>query len=519
MLRRAWLVVIPLVLFTYVGIGQSALAARPGGGGGGGGGTTGGGGTPGFISPIVLPGSGGGNEPSLAISTGGIRYASWQGPGEFASSPNGTKWTNLGIPDDSASGDVTNAVDASGAVYNGQICGDAFILHTCIYRSTDGGKTWPLKTEPADSHPGASDRPWIDVYPKQSSTAWNPDNTTVYLEYHTFSPEELAYVTVSNDGGHTFSEPKFITTDTNAIVGSGCNTVPGGVTVDQRTGAVYALWLSGNDVESNLQTGCNYSQIGPFNKAWVSTSTDGGNTWTAHLAWEGAFDIVTKVGDNADKIFPTLAVDLGDQVQVAIPVRHNDDPVTFTATGNEDPQQTDLYLVTSPDLGAHWTAPFKLNAKTGSYFFPWTAAGSAGRVEIIYYRSDTLTPNDPNATWYIAFSAITNAVATVSGGTATYATPPTVKEIQLDKDPVHIGGICTFGLFCAAVPNANRNLADSIAIYLDPAGGANAVWTVDAPVQLSAGEDSHIEFACQSSGPSAFAGLPPLSGCYAAKAR
>src|SRR5438093_689311 len=91
---------------------------------------------PGFTGPTTLPGSDGGSEPSLAISTTGIRYPSWQAPGEFASSRDGVHFTNLGSPDPNAIGDVTNAVDAASALYNGQICGDPpNILHTCIYRT------------------------------------------------------------------------------------------------------------------------------------------------------------------------------------------------------------------------------------------------------------------------------------------------------------------------------------------------------------------------------------------------
>src|SRR5439155_11594404 len=106
-----------------------------------------------------------------------------------------------------------------------------------------GGRTWPQKTNAADSHPGASDRPWIDVYPHRTSSSWNPDDTTVYLEYHTFSPEDLAYVTVSNDGGKSFSPPHLIETGTNAILGSGCNTIPSGITIDDSSGYGYGAWL------------------------------------------------------------------------------------------------------------------------------------------------------------------------------------------------------------------------------------------------------------------------------------
>ncbi len=482
---------------------------------------------PGFHAFVNLPGSNNGSEPSLAISNDGIRYPSWQSPGEFAKSADGVNFTQSGItpiPDSGAAGDVTNALSYSGALYNGQICGLPTELHSCIYRSLNGGATWTAQNRLADNHPGASDRPWIDVYPKKNTTptASDPNKDRVYLEFHTFSPDDLVYVTTSTDGGATFGPPIPIEAGTNsAIPDSGCNTIPGGITVDQDTGTVYALWLSGNDVESNVVTGCNYSQIGPFNKAWVSVSTDGGTTWTPHLAWLGAFDPVTKIGDNADKIFSTITVDSAHQIHIALSVRHNDDPVGFVAQcqlnqGNcvETPQPTDFYLVTSPDSGAHWTLPFQVNKTTGSFFFPWLAAGSAGIVDASYYSSTTLQPNKPSSVWFAGFSQITNAVATYSGGAnAVYTSAPVATdEILLNPNSIHGngstgGGICTFGIFCSAVPGANRGLADVFEVHVDPAGGANVAWTKDLGGRV-------IQFACQNSGASAFAGAPDLNGCY-----
>ncbi|TMK49010.1 MAG: DUF11 domain-containing protein [Actinobacteria bacterium] len=508
MLKRALLAVPAVVLVVAASLLAPAAGAAPA--------------PPGFHAPVLMPGSAGGTEPSLAISNSGVRYVSWQSPGKFAGSADGVNFEPLATPDPGASGDVTNAVSYSGALYNGQICGDVTILHSCIYRSLDGGHSWTTQNILADNHPGASDRPWIDVYPKKNTTptASDPDKDTVYLEFHTFSPDDLVYVTVSHDGGATFSPPHVIESDTNAD-DSTCNTIPGGITVDQDTGTVYALWLSGNDVESNVQTGCNYTQIGPFNKAWVSTSTDGGNTWSSSLAWEGAFNATTKIGDNADKIFSTITVDSGHQVHIALSVRHNDDPVGFVAactlnsqTCQEDPQPTDLYLVTSPDQGRHWTAPFKINKTTGSFFFPWLAAGSAGIVDSAYYSSSTLQPNKPTSVWFVGFSQITGAVATYRNGPrATYAsTPVATDQILLDPNPIHGdgttgGGICTFGIFCSAVPGANRGLADVFEVHVDPAGGANVAWTKDLGGR-------RIYFACQDSGASAFAGAPNLNGCY-----
>jgi uncharacterized repeat protein (TIGR01451 family) len=477
---------------------------------------------PGFHAPVLMPGSSGGTEPSLAISNNGTRYVSWQSPGAFAGSADGVNFQALGTPDPDASGDVTNAVSYSGALYNGQICGGGTILHSCIYRSLDGGHTWTTRNMLADNHPGASDRPWIDVYPRKNTTATasNPDKDTVYLEFHTFSPDDLVYVTVSHDGGATFSPPHVIESDTNAD-DSTCNTIPGGITVDQDTGTVYALWLSGNDVESNIQTGCNYSQIGPFDKAWVSVSNDGGTTWSSHLAWQGTFDSLTKIGDNADKIFSTITVDTAHQVHIELSVRHNDDPVGFVTqcTVNngvcqETPQNTDIYLVSSPDAGQHWTPPFKINKVNGSFFFPWLSAGSAGIVDAAYYSSSTKQPNNPTSVWYVGFSQITGAVARYTHGDhADYvSTPIATNEILLDPSPIHGdgttgGGICTFGIFCSAVPGSNRGLADVFEVHVDPAGGANVAWTKDLGGQ-------RIYFACQNSGASAFAGAPDLNGCY-----
>ena len=189
---------------------------------------------PGFHAPVAMPGSNAGTEPSLAIPQqlrAGLRFVTWQNPGEIATSLDGVNFTNRGTR--AGGGDVTNAADPSGALFFGQFCTGATMLHACFERSQDGGVTWPLHTEIADMHPGAADRPWLELFPHKRPTlaaaqVWNPDSTRVYLEYHTFSPEELAYVTVSADGGHTFSEAKLITSDTNALIASGCNTVPGG---------------------------------------------------------------------------------------------------------------------------------------------------------------------------------------------------------------------------------------------------------------------------------------------------
>src|SRR5438094_10343833 len=70
--------------------------------------------TPGFHAAVVMPGSGGGSEPSLTISKEGTRYVSWQSPGKFAASSDGVTFTALATPDTGAPDDVTNAVSSPG---------------------------------------------------------------------------------------------------------------------------------------------------------------------------------------------------------------------------------------------------------------------------------------------------------------------------------------------------------------------------------------------------------------------
>jgi hypothetical protein len=477
-----------------------------------------------FNGPVKIPGSDGGNEPYIALASQatavnpvGYRYATWQSPALFAGSADGQTFTPLATPDDLALGDTTDQVDAAGSLYNGQICGVGAVLHTCISRSDDGGASWAFETQAADMHPGASDRPWIDVYPKTSSGPWSADQTTVFLEYHTFSPDDLTYATISTDGGRTFTAPVPLTQNLPSAGSSFCSTIPSGTVADQKhPGTVYFLWLSSQNAVYSSTTGCNYSQIQIFNEAWVSTCHTTGLPapalrCAARLAWRGNIDTLGHNGDNADKIFGTISQDLGGQLHILLPVRFDDDAFEFTTTGTEAPRTTGLVLATSPDQGAHWTPPFVVTSRfKGSNFFPWIAAGSKGKVDALFYRTSSRLPNSSSAIWYISFLQVSGAKAAVVGGAAQYVTTPSVSAvIHIDPGAVHVGGICSFGIFCTVV-SGNRNLADSISITLDPAGGAEAIWTKDT----NPGTASEVDFACQTAGPSAYAGMPALNGCY-----
>src|SRR5438128_65480 len=84
MLKRRLPILFALSIFSaFVPVGAQVMASPA---------------TPGFEAPVLMPGSSGGTEPSLAISNNGIRYVSWQSPGEFARSADGVNFVQPAQP-------------------------------------------------------------------------------------------------------------------------------------------------------------------------------------------------------------------------------------------------------------------------------------------------------------------------------------------------------------------------------------------------------------------------------------
>ena len=103
----------------------------------------------------------GGGEPSIATSPNGMLYVSYpasgdpnkdntSGPTFFRSGDSGKTWTQ-GAYADTQSGDTSLNVDASGAVYQGNLNGLTIqpdMLQTDVYKSTDRGGHWTLGQGP-----------------------------------------------------------------------------------------------------------------------------------------------------------------------------------------------------------------------------------------------------------------------------------------------------------------------------------------------------------------------------------
>jgi hypothetical protein len=225
---------------------------------------------------------------------------------------------------------------------------------------------------------------------------------------------------------------------------------------------------------------------------YIAKSVNGGTTWTRKL--------VAHLGvHNPVNLFPQLTIDKAGNLYINWAQTAGrtvaDPPVIVTPDlGGE----TDVYYAYSTTKGESWSAPIPLTQENGdSAVMPWMVAGDAGQVDIVYYKSNTgLNPNvaalDDNgnpctdeplviglppcpenargnpAVWNVFFGQSQNALNTGSN----------FKSVQITDHPIHLGQVCTAGLFCT-LSDGNRNLLDFITVDVDHLGAAHAAWTDD----------------------------------------
>jgi hypothetical protein len=440
-------------------------------------------------------------EPSVAVDrSDGTVWVAWQASGTHVarSDDGGRTWAQVLLESDVGDVDVrvggqtpcatpvapviVNGVTVTPGctpgthrVYVSSIEEVPGALQTHLAHSDDRGASWGVN-ELAAFNPSFIDRPWLAVYASTASASQD----SVYIAYHDFSASQI-WVASSHDGGQTFTQTNVFANNPMAEIQSFCNTIPSDIEVDANTGEVYVQWITA-DPAANTTEGCNISQIENFHQVWVAHSANGGLTWDAHQVFDGG------PTTNTDKIFATLAVDLGGNVYSVFP-----DNITAS-------DHFDIWFSHSSDKAQTWSAPAKVDSDKGTHYFPWVAGGSNGRVDFIWLNSPDYTPTDAEQSpWWTFFAQTTN------GTSAT----PKFNQTSASSSVMHVGGICTNGIFCT-VSGGNRDLADSISIAIDRGGSAALVWTDQGRVL---GGPTHIQYGCVTSQQSAIAGANPGLSC------
>ena len=454
----------------------------------------------GFTTQVSPPSETNATEPYMAVDrSDGTLYVAWQASGthvarsddggrSFVQTPIVSAFGNdVGDVDIAVGGPTPCAVPTSSClpgtrrVYVTSLERLPLLLQTHLAWSDDRGAHWTIN-DVAAVNPSFIDRPWLAVYPSAVSASQD----SVYISYHDFSASQI-WVASSHDGGGTFLQTNVFANDPTAEVQSFCNTVPSGIETDPETGEIYVQWITADPV-ANTTEGCNISQAENFHQVWVAHSTDGGLTWDAHQVFDGG------PNTNTDEIFATLAVDDSGQPGVSGNV------YSVFADNVLAPDHFDIWFSHSSTKATTWSVPVKVNSDKGTHFFPWIAAGSSGRVDFIWLNSPDYTPSDAEQSpWYTTFAQTTN------GTSAT----PKFNQTSASSSVMHIGGICTNGIFCS-LNDGNRDLADSISIAIDRGGSAGLVWTEQG--RLLHGP-THITYGCVTSQQTAIAGANQGLSC------
>jgi hypothetical protein len=353
-------------------------------------------------------------------------------------------------------------------------------LQTHLAVSDDRGATW-TENNLAAVNPSFIDRPWLAVYPSTVSAK----EDQVYIVYHDFSASQINVV-ASNNGGQMFGPSvDVLLMNGLAFANSFCNTVPSGIEVDPATGEVYVQWITADPV-ANTTMGCNISQIQNFHQVWAAHSPPANaatlTVWDAHMVFDGG------PNTNTDDIFATLAVDSAGNVYSVFP------------DNLRSSLNFDIWFSHSSNKAQTWSRPVAVNSDGGTNFFPWIAAGSAGRVDFIYLHTPDLAPSDAKLSpWSTKFAQTTNGTEAV----------PKFAVTSASSGIMHVGGICTNGIFCS-VNGGNRDLADSVSIAIDRGGSAALAWT-DQGALLNGPTD--ITYGCVTSQQTAIVGANPGVSC------
>jgi hypothetical protein len=137
-----------------------------------------------------------------------------------------------------------------------------------------------------------------------------------------------------------------------------------------------------------------------------------------------------------------------------------------TLTGNGasgSPLPNAIKLAYSRDYGKSWSRPISVSRRSSSrVFWPWIAAGSAGRVAVTWYRTDRL--RDPDC------QPVTVRIQDAHVFHATSDTRRTIERTVASGGPIHENStVCQGGTTCVAT-GQDRRLGDFFTNALDPRG-------------------------------------------------
>jgi len=281
--------------------------------------------------------------------------------------------------------------------------------------SGDKGETWGEVTDLAGDDGG--DREWIT----------GRADGALFAAWRNFPPASAnrpaqIVTRASFDGGSSWGPVVPVANDTRQ----------GGVAVDPSSDALALAWdLAG--------------------KVWVAHSFDNGTSWTS-----------VQVADDPlqGHVFPVAAFD--NEGTLYAVYAHDRDGLP-AGVNNRPLERPSVFLVVSHDKGLTWSDPVQVNAPGTTAWYPWLAAGAAGRLVAVWYQNDEGLPRQATATVYVMAGFSTDADMP----------SPTFAQVRVSPDPVHRGPECREN------PGCTRSLLDFFEVAIHPQGYPVVAWAQD----------------------------------------
>jgi len=359
---------------------------------------------------------------------GGLHYTTLPSP-DAGSQSNDTGFAPGGGDTDLAVAPDVNPATGKYNVYVASLS----LANVDIAVSTDAGDTWTLN--PVTTPETADDREWIAA-----------DGSFGYcFSYHN-GPQGITVgcgKTVGSTGvaGTTQYASAL---DANHAFQIGENGI-GNLAIDPGSHVIYQTYSA---ITTAAETAC-APQLGVvagtcnYHGVYMAVSTDGGLTFTDYPVY----------------VNPDPTVGYGHQFV----------NVSVDKAGNVYSVYTDdhhVYYSFSTDHGKTWRGPYLVSSTSGTQIFPWSTAGDAGKLDVVYYQTPyfdgTNTPdNYPlSAAWTVGFAQNVNALAPGSAWSQETAGPT-----------VHFGGVCEAGVTCTG----NRDLFDDFGVAASPTTGLASI--------------------------------------------
>jgi hypothetical protein len=308
--------------------------------------------------------------------------------------------------------------DAGGRLYDTGID----LVNDALFSSTDGGKTWNQGT--IQCHDG--DRPWL---------AGGVPNE-VFMATDTVEGTLSHQVFHSTDGGQSCSA--------TGVPDAG--STPDGGTY---SGFGKLAYSGGKLIEPVVFADANGSTDG----VGVGTWSPGQAAFTPHLV----------ASSTLFAHWPALSLDAAGTVYLVWDTDARTPGTSGGCNGAPSPAPNQVMLAFSKDFGATWSTPIAVAAPANArVFWPWVAAGDAGKVSVIWYQTEPGEVVDMDCQ-----SGHVHAMeATILNATSTKRT---VQTVDAAGRYVHFGPVCQGGTLCVAT-GKDRRLGDYFTNALDAHG-------------------------------------------------